>query len=59
LRQAKETYKAKYEARLKGLKSEFEAKFKKNDQTWRQRLEHHKQALYREQVKCREYETII
>jgi uncharacterized membrane protein YkoI len=35
-------FKTKYEARLKALKTEFEDKFRKNEQTWRSRLEFHK-----------------
>ena len=55
----KQAFKAKYEARLKVIKTEFEAKFKKNDQLWRQRMDCHKMALQREQAKAREYEEII
>ena len=41
----KSAYKAKYEARLKSMKGEFEGKFRKNELTWKQRLDCHKQAL--------------
>ncbi len=44
----KSAFKVKYEARLKALKTEFESKFKKNEHTWRQRFECHKQVLAKE-----------
>ena len=55
----KQAFKAKYEARLKQLKTEFETKFKKNEQTWRQRMDCHKQALAKEQGKNREFAEVI
>lgn len=55
----KSAYKAKYEARLKCLKEQFESKFKKNEHTWRSRLEFHKQALSKELLKNKEYEEVI
>lgn len=55
----KSAFKAKYEARLKAMKTEFETKFKKNEMTWRSRLDFHKQALTKEQMKNREYEQVI
>jgi hypothetical protein len=55
----KQAFKAKYEARLKTIKKEFESKFKKNDQLWRQRMDCHKQVMQREQAKAREYEEVI
>lgn len=51
--------KTKYETRLKELKKEFEVKFKKNDATWRNRLEFHKQAFAKEQQKTSEYEKLL
>ena len=55
----KQVFKTKYEARLSALKSELESKFKKNDLTWKSRLDCHRQALMREQAKNREYEEMI
>lgn len=55
----KSAFKAKYEARLKTMKLEFESKFKKNEVTWRSRLDCHKQSLLKEQAKNKEYEDVI
>jgi hypothetical protein len=55
----KKALKVKYEARLKDMKKEFEAKFKRNEQTWKSRLDFHKQALGKEQMKANEYESVI
>jgi hypothetical protein len=49
----------KYEQRLKLLKTEFEGKFKKNEQTWRQRMDCYKQIVVKEQAKVHELEDII
>lgn len=44
----KKALKIKYEARLTSMKQEFESKFRKNDLTWKKRLDCHKQALIKE-----------
>ena len=41
------------------MKEEFESKFKKNEHTWRSRLDFHKQALSKELLKNKEYEEVI
>lgn len=55
----KSAFKAKYEARLKTMKTEFENKFRKNEYTWKQRFDCHRQTLQKEQLKNSAYEDII
>lgn len=51
----KQAMKTKYEQRLKDLKLEFTSKFKKNEQTWKQRLEYHKTMIQKEHNRAEEY----
>lgn len=44
---------------MKLLKTEFEGKFRKNEQTWRQRMDCYKQIVVKEQGKVQELEDII
>eukprot|EP00347_Sterkiella_histriomuscorum_P012817 403367114 len=55
----KQALKVKYEARLKEMKSQFEQKFKRNEITWKNRLECHKQSLQKEQMKNLELQAVI
>ncbi|CDW71525.1 UNKNOWN [Stylonychia lemnae] len=55
----KNALKVKYDARLKDMKHQFEAKFKKNEQIWKGRLDCHKQALQKEQLKSQELQYLI
>ncbi len=41
------------------MKTEFEGKFRKNEQTWRQRMDCYKQIVVKEQGKVQELEDII
>ena len=51
--------KVKYEGRLAVMKKEFEQKFKKNEVTWKKRMDYHKQVLTKEQMKINEMDSII
>jgi len=55
----KQALKVKYEARLREMKKTFEAKFRKNDHLWRQRLDVHRQALAKQQHRAKELEAVV
>ena len=55
----KQSLKVKYEERLRVLKAEFEGKFRRNEQTWRHRIDGYRQIVTREQTRGQELEGII
>lgn len=55
----KNALKIKYDTRLKEMKNQFEMKFKKNDFTWRNRLQLNRQHLQKEQLRVKELEGLL